>query len=112
MDPKFLFTDAESTPWQKSNVTGVEVKNLGTANGHTMELYRFAPNTLYPDHVHEGPEFVYMLDGEAVQNGQRLRAGWAGIAETGTVEANFHSGDTGCVFLAVYSASRYIDAQS
>ena len=108
MDPKFLFTDSDSVPWQKSEVAnGVQVKSLGTANGHTLELYRFAPNTSYPDHMHEGPEFVYMLEGEAVQNGQRLRPGWAVAAEAATTEENFHNCETGCIFLSVYSATRH-----
>ncbi len=110
MEPRYFFTDSESTPWQPSEmVDGIEVKNLGTVNGRTMELYRFAPNMSYPDHFHEGPEFVYLLEGEATQNGQRLGPGWASAAETGTVDEGFCSGENGCMFLTVYSASRYFD---
>lgn len=110
MDPRFIFTDSESASWQASEMAdGVEIKNLGTVDGQTMELYRFAPNTSYPDHFHEGPEFVYMLEGEATQNGQRLGAGWASAAETGTLDKDFCSGSNGCTFLSVYSASRYLD---
>ena len=108
MAPAFSFADAAAMAWSESGVDGVDVKKLGTADGRTMELYRFAPNTPFPDHVHEGPEFVYMLEGDAVQNGQRLNAGWAGVAETGTTEKDFHSGAEGCVFLTVYTRSRYI----
>ena len=110
MDPRFIFTDAETTLWQPSEIAeGVEVQSLGTVNGRTMELYRFAPNTSYPDHFHEGPEFVYMLEGEAMQNGQRLGRGWASAAETGTLDKDFCSGNSGCTFLTVYTRSRYLD---
>lgn len=67
-----------------------------------MQLVRFAPGTRFPSHIHEGPEFVYMLEGEALQNGQRLRPGWGAAAASGTPDEDFHS-PTGCVFLTVYS---------
>lgn len=67
-----------------------------------MQLVRFAPGTAFPLHTHTGPEFIYLLEGEAVQHGQRLQAGWAATASTGTVDRHFHS-PTGCVFLTVYS---------
>jgi hypothetical protein len=43
-----------------------------------------------------------MLEGEAIQHGQRLGPGWAGVAESGTLDEQFRS-ETGCVFLIVYS---------
>lgn len=111
MDPRFIFTDSHSTPWRPSTmVDGVEVKDLGTFNGQTMELIRFAPNTTFPDHVHESPEFVYMLEGEATQNGQRLGPGWSSAAETGTLDKDFRSGGAGCTFLTVCGASRPLDS--
>ncbi|MEM7222240.1 MAG: cupin domain-containing protein [Pseudomonadota bacterium] len=110
MTPRFLFTDGEAAPWQPVEIApGVEVKALASADGQTMELYRFAPNTSYPDHFHEGPEFVYMLEGEATQDGRRIGPGWASVGESGTLEKNFHSGPEGCLFLTVYQDSRYVD---
>jgi len=101
--PRFLFTDAAAMPWRASAYAeGVEVKDLGTANGRSMQLVRCRPGTTFPTHYHRGPEFIYILEGEAIQNGQQLRPGWAGVAEAGTVDEHFHS-DTGCVFLIVYS---------
>lgn len=103
MDARYLFTNAGSTPWRTSAVAdGVEVKDLGTANGRSMQLVRFAPGTRFPAHIHEGPEFVYMIEGEAVQNGQHLGPGWAATAEAGTSDEDFHS-PTGCTFLTVYT---------
>ena len=49
-----------------------------------MELYRFAPNTIYPDHIHKGPEFVFLLEGSARVHNKWLHAGWASGAETET----------------------------
>jgi len=109
MDPKYIISNSHSVPWQKDKFTdGVDVKPLGAANGYSMELYRFAPNTSYPDHFHEGPEFVYLVEGQARQYGQWLEPGWASIGETGTLDDNFISGDAGCIFLCVHTASRYV----
>ena len=104
--PRFSSADAQALPWTPSAcASGVQIKNLGKANGRAMQLVRFEPGTVFPTHRHTGPEFIYMLEGEAVQNGQRLSPGWVGIAETGTVENGFRS-DTGCVFLLIYDLAQ------
>jgi anti-sigma factor ChrR (cupin superfamily) len=101
--PHYLFTDTTSLPWRASaSVAGVEVKDLGRANGRAMQLVRCRPGVIFPTHRHTGPEFFYILDGEAIQHGQRLGPGWAGVAASGTLDERFRS-ETGCVFLLVYS---------
>jgi anti-sigma factor ChrR (cupin superfamily) len=98
-----FFIDGESTPWHASTFApGVEVKGLGRANGRAMQLVRFPAGMVFPVHKHEGPEFVYILEGELLQNGQRLGRGWASVSAAGTVDADVRS-ETGCVFLLVYS---------
>ncbi len=99
----YQITDSNTTEWRKSTFAeGVEVKDLGKANGREMQLVRFAPGTTFPLHVHGGPEFIFLLEGEAYDQGQQLRPGWAVVAATGTMHDNFHS-PTGCLFLTVYS---------
>ena len=109
MVPKFNFADSEAIPWLTSEFAeGVEVETLCSANSMIMELYRFAPNITYPDHIHEGPEFVYILEGSARQDGKWLEARWASSAETDTLDSEFLSGENGCLTVAVYSRSRFI----
>lgn len=99
----YQFTDSNTVPWRKSTVAeGVEVKDLGKANGREMQMVRFAPGASFPVHVHGGPEFVYLLEGEAFQQGQKLLPGWAAVAAAGTSDEAFYS-ETGCMFLLVYS---------
>jgi len=99
----FTIVDGESAPWRASTFApGVEVKDLGGANGRAMQLVRFPPGTVFPVHTHRGPEFVYILDGEMVQNGRRLGRGWASVSAAGTADEDVRS-DAGCVFLLVYS---------
>jgi hypothetical protein len=111
MQPKYDFVDSNSVSWKKDEIAqGVEIKKLCTANNQTMELYRFAPNTVYPDQVHNGPEFVYLLEGSARVNGKWIQAGWSSGAETGTLDEGFLSGESGCIFLSVYTVgSRYVE---
>ncbi|BEU25843.1 cupin domain-containing protein [Paraburkholderia terrae] len=104
--PRFSSVDAQALPWTPSAcASGVQIKNLGKANGRAMQLVRFDAGTVFPMHLHTGPEFIYMLEGEAIQNGQRLLPGWVGIAEAGTVDDRFRS-DTGCVFLLIYDLAQ------
>ena len=99
----YQFIDSARSAWRKSKFAdGVQVKYLGTANGRSMQLVRYEAGASFPLHTHEGPEFIYLLEGEAFQQGQRLLPGWATVAATGTVDENFHS-PNGCLFLTVYS---------
>jgi hypothetical protein len=104
-ESKYIVTNTNALSWQKvEEVDGMEIKSLGSANGQTMELFRFAPNTPYPRHVHEGPEFVFLMEGRARLSGQWLEPGWSSIGEAGTVDSDFLSGEHGCILLAVYTA--------
>ena len=103
-DSKYIFKDTNSLSWEEStSLPGMDTKSLGTVDGQTMELFRFAPNTAYPEHVHKGPEFVYVLEGRARLSGQWLETGWSSIGRTGSVDSDFLSGEEGCVLLAVYT---------
>jgi anti-sigma factor ChrR (cupin superfamily) len=104
-EPRYLSTDAAAIPWTASaHVEGVEVKDLGMADGLAMQLVRCRPGVTFPTHRHAGPEFIYVLEGAAIHNGQRLGPGWARVAESGTLDVQFRS-ETGCVFLIVYGES-------
>jgi len=99
----YPFSDANNVPWRKSAFAeGIEVKDLGTTDGRSMQLVRFAPGASFPLHRHEGPEFIYLIEGVAIQEGQQLSAGWAAVAAMGTTDSNFHS-LTGCTFLTIYT---------
>ena len=101
----FIFTCHTDLPWMPSKFAQeVEVKNLGKANGRAMQLVRFQPGASFPAHLHTDVEFLFMLEGEVLQNGQRLRAGWSTVAPAGTYDTQFIS-PSGCMFLLVYGLS-------
>jgi anti-sigma factor ChrR (cupin superfamily) len=97
----FASIDTKNLEWRKSTFAdGVWVKDLAETNGQAIQLVRFEPNTTFPIHKHERPEFIYMLEGEAYQCGNKLTAGTLAIADQGTEESDFHS-ETGCTFLLI-----------
>ncbi|MFT5259708.1 MAG: anti-sigma factor ChrR (cupin superfamily) [Saprospiraceae bacterium] len=114
MTPSFYFADSNQQTWNPlvledgRQIIGVELKSLVSANGNHLELYRFEPNISYPDHYHEGPEFVFILEGTLQQNGQWLKPGWSSAAEKGTLDHDAKSGPEGCTLLTVYHQSAYI----
>ena len=99
----FIFTCHADLPWMPAKFAqGVEVKNLGKANGRAMQLVRFQAGASFPVHLHTDAEFLFMLEGEAIQNGRKLHAGWSTVAPAGTCDTQFIS-PSGCMFLLVYA---------
>ena len=100
------FIDSRSSdeiPWRKSTFAdGAEVKDLGKTGGYTMQLVRFKPYTSFPPHDHAGPEFIFVLEGEVIQNGKKLGAGFSSVAATATRDYEFRT-ESGCMFLLVYN---------
>lgn len=93
--------DTDHLPWRPSTFApGVFVKDVAVTDGWEMQLARFEPGARFPVHTHERPEFLFVLEGELVQNGRRLGPGWASVAGAGSVDEDVHSG-TGCVFVLV-----------
>ena len=103
MERPYIAIDQKDVPWRRStSADGVWVKDLGSSDGRSIQLVRYEPGTTFPWHRHTGPEFVYVIEGEAIQRGKRLGPGWVGIAPAETEEDDFAS-ETGCIFLTVYS---------
>lgn len=69
-----------------------------------MQLVRFEPGALFPAHLHTDVEFLFMLEGEVLQNGHKLDAGWCTVAPAGIYDTQFIS-PSGCTFLLVYALS-------
>jgi ChrR Cupin-like domain len=96
--------NTQDVPWRPSAVAaGVFVKDIARTDGLEMQIVRCEPWARFPVHTHERPEFLFILEGELVQGGRRLRPGWASVASAGSVDADVHS-ETGCVFVLVDQA--------
>lgn len=99
----FIYNFHNDLPWIPSKIaSGIDVKNLGKANGRFMQLVRFQPGASFPSHVHTDAEFIFVLDGEVRQNGTLLSSGWSAVAQAGSHDHTFTS-SSGCTFLLIYS---------
>lgn len=103
MQSAFLYALADEIPWRKSqHAEGVFVKDLGTSDGQSIQLVKFEAGANFPLHKHNGPEFIYMLEGEVVQEGNVIKQGSVAIAAKNSTETEFYS-NAGCTFLLVYT---------
>jgi len=97
----FQFVSTEDLAWRPSAMgAGILVKDVAATDGWEMQVVRVEPGARFPVHTHEGPEFLYILEGELVQAGRRLGPGWASVASAGSVDEDVHS-ETGCLFVLV-----------
>jgi anti-sigma factor ChrR (cupin superfamily) len=97
----FRCVDTAELAWRPSTfAAGVFVKDVATTDGWELQVVRCEPGARFPLHQHAWPEFIFVLEGELVQAGQRLGAGWASVAAAGSVDEDVRS-ESGCVFVLV-----------
>ena len=97
----FRSVNVDDLPWRPSTMAaGILVRDIAVTDGWEMQIVRLEPGARFPPHTHESPEFLFILEGELVQDGRRLGSGWASVASAGSVDADVHS-ETGCVFVLV-----------
>src|SRR5262249_16911932 len=97
----FQFVSTDGLAWRPSTKgAGILGKDGAAPRGWGMQGVRGGPGARFPVHSHEGPEFLYVLEGELIQAGRRLGPGWASVASAGTVDEDVHS-ETGCLFVLV-----------
>jgi hypothetical protein len=93
--------NTDDLPWRPSTFArGVLVKDIAVTDGWEMQVVRLEPGARFPIHVHERPEFIYVLEGDLVQAGRHLGPGWASVAAAGSIDEDVHS-ETGCRFVLV-----------
>jgi hypothetical protein len=69
----------------------LEIKQLLAITDGVMLLYQFLINTLFPDHLHKGPDFFYLLEGSEGVYSKWILAGRASATEKGTFDEAFLS---------------------
>src|SRR2546428_10537655 len=96
-----MCVNTDNLRWRPSAfASGVFVKDIATTDGWEMQVGRFEPGARFPIHTHERPEFVFILEGELVQAGQRPGPAWASRPRTGSRPEDVHS-ETGATFRLV-----------
>jgi anti-sigma factor ChrR (cupin superfamily) len=98
---KVLCLWCDHLPWKPSTfAAGVFVKDVAVTDGLEMQIVRLEPGARLPLHTHECPEFIYVLEGELIIEGQQLGRGWASVASAGSEHSDVHS-EAGCIFVLV-----------
>lgn len=62
-DTRHVAIDTTTGDWQPSRIGNVAVMPLHEFGSESIELVRFEADVTYPQHVHEGGEEVFMIDG-------------------------------------------------
>ena len=77
----FRSVNVDDLPWRPSTMAaGIFVRDIAVTDGWEMQIVRLEPGARFPPHTHESPEFLFILEGELVQDGRRLGPGWASVA--------------------------------
>jgi anti-sigma factor ChrR (cupin superfamily) len=111
-DVQALFTlRAGEGAWENTGVDGVQVRRLfvDKPNNRMTAMFRMAPGTSYPQHVHDGPEECYVLDGDLhVGDDLVMRAGDYQRATPGS-HHDVQWTEGGCLLLVTSSLSDEIE---
>ena len=94
----------ESMNWRPGSIPGCWSKLLFVKEQlHVAtSLVRMDAGTHFPAHRHQGPEEVFLLDGDLVVEGKKMKPGDYCRAETGTIHSESYT-ESGCLFLLIAS---------
>jgi anti-sigma factor ChrR (cupin superfamily) len=100
----FRFVGSSWLEWMPGNTPGVEIKILSVdqTRSYFTTVVRLAPGAILASHRHADVEESYLLEGELLIAGMRMRPGDYCRAEAGSLHAGVTT-TTGCVFIAVAS---------
>lgn len=95
--------DVASMPWQ-GDPSAVQFKTLwrDEATGACTVLFKFAPGTEAPEHMHTGIEQTFVIEGSFEDHDSLITAGNFAVREAGSVHKAFTR--TGSLHLAFFSA--------
>ena len=95
-----LISRTETTSWQAGRAPGCWAKTLFVEKETSIatSLIRMDPGTHFPRHRHAGAEEVFLLEGDLVVEGQKMKPGDYCRAETGSTHSESYT-ESGCVFL-------------
>lgn len=95
-----LISRTKSMKWAAGPAPGCCAKPLFVEKQHNVvtSLVRMDAGTRFPAHRHHSPEELFLLEGDIVIEGQKLRPGDYSRAETGSTHCESYT-ESGCLFL-------------
>ncbi len=106
-DRRQITIDTNTAPWRAGTVPGVSLLPLYSHDDYpeSIRLVRFAPGSLFPDHVHAGGEEIFVLDGTLADADGRYQTGCWARFPPGSHHAPFS--EQGCT---LYVKNGHLDA--
>jgi quercetin dioxygenase-like cupin family protein len=96
------FTRSEDLEWLPWGSQGdARAKVLAVADGFHVVLVEAQPGYQGEAHVHDHPEFLYVLDGDVRSQGQGMKPGEAYAAAAGSVHTDFAT-ESGATYLSIF----------
>lgn len=107
--PGLLLVFAEHKDWQETAVPGVRVKTLyvDKVRNYASNLVSMTAGSIYPRHSHADLEELFMLSGEILLSGHRLKFGDYCRAEPGSIHEEVVATND-CMFIALASFAQRI----
>jgi len=93
-----LIARTDTMEWQPGEFHGCWHKPIFVEDSCTTSLIRMEAGTRYPAHRHGGLEEVFMIHGDLVVEGQKVKPGDYCRAEKGSVHSESYT-ESGCVFV-------------
>lgn len=102
--PGLLLVFAEHMDWQETGVPGVRVKTLyvDKRRNYASNLVSMTAGSIYPRHRHADLEELFMLSGDILLSGQRLKPGDYCRAEPDSIHEEVVA-TSDCMFIALAS---------
>jgi quercetin dioxygenase-like cupin family protein len=93
------FDEVEWAPWGSGD--NARAKVLGIADGFYVALVEAEAGYQGDPHVHEYPEFLYVVDGTLRNQGKEMARGDAYAAAPGSSHTDFAT-DSGATYLSIF----------
>ena len=102
--PGLLLVFAEHKDWQETGVPGVRVKTLyvDKVRNYASNLVSMSAGSIYPRHSHADLEELFMLSGDILLSGHRLKPGDYCRAEPNSIHEEVVATND-CMFIALAS---------
>lgn len=104
ISPGLVLVFGDGLAWADTGIPGIRVKTLHTdsARRYASCLVSMKKGAIYPRHRHRDLEELFMVSGEVMISGHRLKSGDYCRADAGTLHDEVMA-ETDCVFIALAS---------
>ena len=93
------FDEQDWSPWGSGG--NARAKVLASGDGYFLALVEAEPGYAGDPHVHQHPEFLYVIDGTLRNQGTQMDKGDAYVASPGSTHADFAT-ESGATYVSIF----------